>query len=515
MHSEEKPGEDSPGFCDFGELKAAGESGRISTQTIYETEMKTVNLLSSVRQKTPLQKIGRFFTTVPYIFIVCLLTLLSNTLALELYVYTAFVLTGVYICLFAEDLLGLVPIVICAYMAPSVGNNPGRNGQSVFSGAGGVFLLCLGGLLVLALIFRIITDRKYFFGRKYKLLPGILALGAAYCLGGIGSPAYPELALKNLLFALLQLAAIALPYVLFSGGVRWEKTRNRYFAWTGFCVGGMLVCEVLWIYLTGGVVVDGVIDRDRIYTGWGIHNNLGGMLAMMIPFAFWLAAKYRKGWIGSVVGCVFLAGVFMTCSRSSILVGCAAFLVCITAMLADAENRRGNGRALLIYAAVSVALILIFRKQLLQLFDGLISVGLDPSSRDTIYAEGLKQFVRYPIFGGSFYPIDFAPWDWSTESAFSDFFPPRWHNTLVQLLASCGIVGLLAYGYHRFQTVRLLIRSKNREAVFLGCSVMVLLLTSHLDCHFFNIGPVLFYAAALAVAENKIAVKPPVLEKNV
>lgn len=474
-----------------------------------------MNLIHAVRHRAPIQKLNRFFTTVPYIFLVCLLTLLSNVLALERIVYAVFALTGVYVCLFAEDLLGLVPVVICAYMAPAAVNNPGRNGQSVFSGASGIFFLCLGGALVLALTVRVITDRKYFFGRQYKLLPGILLLGLAYCLGGLGSPAYPEYGWKNLFFAFLQFAAIALPYVLFSGGVRWEKTRGEYFAWTGFCVGGMLVCQILWIYLTGGVIVDGIIDRDQIYTGWGIHNNLGGMLAMMIPFAFWLASRYRRGWIGSVVGCVFLTGVFMTCSRSSILAGCAAFLVCMTAMLAGAKNRRGNGSALLIFAAASVLLILLFRKQLLQLFDGLISVGLDPSSRDTIYVEGLKQFVKYPIFGGSFYPIGFAPWDWSTESAFSNFFPPRWHNTVIQLLASCGIVGLIAYGFHRYQTIRLLVRNRNRETVFIGCAILVLLLTSHLDCHLFNIGPALFYATALAFAENKTAIIPSDFEKDV
>ena len=98
-----------------------------------------MNLIHAVRHRAPIQKLNRFFTTVPYIFLVCLLTLLSNVLALERVVYAVFALTGVYVCLFAEDLLGLVPVVICAYMAPAAVNNPGRNGQSVFSGASGIF----------------------------------------------------------------------------------------------------------------------------------------------------------------------------------------------------------------------------------------------------------------------------------------------------------------------------------------------------------------------------------------
>lgn len=467
-----------------------------------------MRFMDSLRDAAVTKKINRYLTTVPYILLVCLLTLIANMFAAELVVYTLLVAIGVYICLLGDDLLGLMPLVVCAYLAPAAGNNPGRNGQSVFTpGSGGIYILCLAAVLGIALAVRVITDRKVFLSTKRRLLPGILLLGMAYVFSGIGSPAYPALAWKNILFALLQLAAIVLPYWLFSGGVRWEKTRSDYLAWTGFGVGGLLVCEILWCYCTGSVVVDGVIDRSRIYTGWGMYNNMGGMLAMMIPFAFYLAARYQRGWIGSVVGSVFLVGVVMTCSRSSILVGCVIFLVCIIMMLFSARNRRGNTWALITSLAVMALLVLIFHKQILRLFTDLISVGMDPSSRDTIYTEGLKQFLRYPIFGGSFYPIDFVPWDWATEDAFSSFFPPRWHNTIVQLLASCGVVGLGAYLFHRYQTTRMLVKDWNREKAFIGCAILVLRLTSLFDCHFFNIGPVLFYAMALAFAENCIGTR--------
>lgn len=456
----------------------------------------------SLRDAAVIKKINRFLKTVPYIALICLLTLAANVLSAELVVYTIFVAIGVYICLLGDDLLGLIPLVACAYLAPSVRNNPGSNSQSIFAlGSGGGYILCLAGILAAALLVRVIVRRKQFFGTKRKLLPGIVVLGLAYVLSGIGSPAYPDQGLKNIFFGFLQFAAIFVPYWLISGGVRWEKAPSDYFAWVGFCMGGLLLGQIAWIYCSAGVVVDGVIERTRIYTGWGMYNNIGGMLAMMIPFAFYLASKYHRGWIGTVIGSAFLVGVFLTCSRSSILMGCAVFVLCIIMMLTSARNRKGNGVALIISVGVTVLTLLIFHKQILRLFDGLLNMGMDPSSRDTIYMEGLKQFLRYPIFGGSFYPTDFVPWDWSTQASFSSFFPPRWHNTVVQLLASCGVAGLGAYLFHRYQTVRLLVKDWNREKAFIGCSILVLRLTSLFDCHFFNIGPVLFYAMALAFAE--------------
>jgi O-antigen ligase len=253
------------------------------------------------------------------------------------------------------------------------------------------------------------------------------------------------------------------------------------------------------------VVVNGVINRDFIYTGWGIHNNLGFLLAMMIPSAFFLAAKYRRGWIGTVVGSVFLIFVFLTCSRSSILGGCLVYGLCVGLMLHYAKNRRHNTIALVIVLSASALIILLFHDSLYLLFSDLLQMGADPSHRNLIYAEGLKLFADKPILGNSFFSPGYQPWDWATLDGFSSVFPPRWHNTVIHLLASCGIVGLLAYCFHRWQTIRLFLDKACKENNFLGCSVLVLIACSLLDCHFFNIAPVLIYSMILTVAEFSTA----------
>jgi hypothetical protein len=47
-----------------------------------------------------------------------------------------------------------------------------------------------------------------------------------------------------------------------------------------------------------------------------------------------------------------------------------------------------------------------------------------------------------------------------------------------------------------------LLKKPTLEKMFVALFVLALLLASMLDCHFFNIGPVLFYSMALAFAEN-------------
>lgn len=436
-----------------------------------------------------------------FCIVVMALAALAHILCLELPVYILFALTAIYICLFDQDLLGLMPVMVACYITPSATNNPGRNPQSVFSGGEGAVLGVLAVCMALALLFRIIRDRKRFFQKPGKCFLGLVALCAAYFLSGIGSVAYPQYLKNNLLFALMQSACLFLPYWLFSRGVDWKNTQRDYFAWMCFAAGGVLAMEIFWSYCTQNVIFDGVIIRERMFTGWGMYNNMGFLLAFMLPSAFYLASKYRRGWLGTVVGSMYLICIFLTCSRSSIIGGCVIYAVCVVIMLRYAKNKKHNFIAWAVVCALVMILLIAFHRQIFRLFSRLIAKGTDPSSRDSIYVEGLRLFAQSPLFGVSFFSPGFQAWDFSTLESFSALIPPRWHNTVVQLLASCGCVGLGAYVLHRVQSVRMLLSRRHKEQIFIGCSVLVMIFCSLLDCHFFNLGPTLLYSAALAWAE--------------
>jgi O-antigen ligase len=176
--------------------------------------------------------------------------------------------------------------------------------------------------------------------------------------------------------------------------------------------------------------------------------------------------------------------------------------VCVLLMLSYAKDWKANTFTLIFFTGAAIAALYFFGDQIKELFSALLDKGLDSSDRDEIYAEGIKLFSKYPIWGGSFFSPDYMPWAWATNASFTSVFPPRWHNTYVQLLASCGIVGLATYAIHRWQTVKLFVKNRTPEKAFTACSIIVLLTTSLFDCHFFNVGPVLFYSMALAFAEN-------------
>lgn len=463
-------------------------------------------MLCKLRSAPVLQALSRFLASPAYILALSAATAVAHILGLMPVIYALFTLIFVYTCLLGTDLLPAMPVVLFCYIAPPWQHNPGRHPES-FVYAGGVYLACLGFLMAASLILRLCTDpvlgHRAFLKKSRKLLPGMLLLTLAYALGGLRTEGF---GLQSIAFGLLQGGAIVLPYFLFSGGVDWKRVRKDYFAWIGFAAGCLLVTELLWLYCTKDIVttqaVGLLIHRQNIYTGWGMYNNLGAMLAMMLPFAFYLASRYNKGWIGTVIGTFFLIGIIFTCSRTSIIFGFAAWLVCILLMILSAKNRRANIFALICAVVLVVSTAILLRNRLQTLFYELLTLGTDPSSRDWLYENAMGLFQSHPLFGTTFYPPTDQSWSWSVVSEFTDLFPARWHSTLLQLLASCGLVGLGAYLFHRYQTLRLFLRGISREKAFIGCSVFVLLGCSLLDCHLFNIGPALFYSMALAFAEN-------------
>lgn len=463
--------------------------------------------IAALGQGDKLQRLDGWLHSPWYILTLGLMSAVSALLGLDLGLYVLFMGLGIYVSLLSSDLLPLMPMVILCYVSPSRENNPGRYPDSIFYPQnGGAFLLLLLGLFVGCLIFRLCLDRELggrrFLKAERKLLPSMVLLGASYLLSGVGMEGYFDLMGRNLVFALIQFFAVFALYYLFTGGVRWDRVPREYLAWTALAVGFSVLVQLAENYLSGRIFEGGTIDRELMATGWGMHNNIGGILAMMMPFAFYLAAR-KHGWIFNLLGTVLLLGAILSCSRTSMFVGVLAYLLCAVLLLKDPDSRRSNLRVYLVAFAGVLLAVLILLPRLLSVFELFLSQMGNVSQRDNLLYYGICQFLSEPVFGGSFFPQgSYVPWDWANLEAFSSFFPPRWHNTLVQMLASCGTVGITAYLIHRYQTVKLFLTGRSREKAFIAISLGVLLCAGLLDCHFFNVGPVLFYSMALAFAEK-------------
>ena len=215
--------------------------------------------------------IDRFLHTHYYIIAVAVMSLVAHLLSAELVAYGLLAAVSVYIGFRGSDLLPVAPFFLFCYIMPSAVNNPGRNEASIFSGKWALLIATALGIGFAAFIFR---KRKQMFSGTYRLLPGMLVLCGAYLLSGIGSAAYPTYLKQNLLYCFLQCACLVIPYWLLCGGVYWDTVRKDYLGWIGLCGGVLLLLQLLWCYMTCGVIVNDAIVRTQIYTGWGMYNNI-------------------------------------------------------------------------------------------------------------------------------------------------------------------------------------------------------------------------------------------------
>ena len=458
-----------------------------------------------------------FFRSGWFVGVAVLLMACSELFGVEIAVIYLYLFFGLLIVLFCDDMLPITPMVVCGYMTFSAKNNPAKFPDSLFGQPEGQLpLFSPVAVIVVVLAGRLISIQMR--GEKRgvpKLLWGYLALGAAYLLSGLLSPYYDS---KTVLMGFVQIAALCGFYFYFYFTVRWDNVPKGYLPLVVTVVGAGLLAEIAGMYFNPGVIgADGGINRGNLYTGWGIYNNVGCMMAMCMPAPVWFAVKKKNGWLFTILGTVYYLGTLLTQSRGAMLFGSIVYLGCVIATLVGAKKgeRRWHFVVYAAFLAAAVVGILVFREQFVDLFASVISQGFNDSARFDTWRACWQRFLEHPVFGVGFYK---TPGTVMTENGmfteFTDgtpegmFLALRSHNTFFQLIATGGTVALAAYAFHRIQTLVLCLRRPNAEKIVTLLCIAALLLTSLTDCHMFNMGPGLMYSVLLVFAEKAASGKP-------
>ena len=458
------------------------------------------------------QGINKYLYSPWYVATVVLLMVLSNLFSLEFPVMWCYVLLAITITLFAQDGFPIATMFGCGYMLFSAGNNPsGDYGKNDFSTPQAVVqLVVILGLVVLCLVARFVFEVAVVRRNNNKrplLTPGFVALGIAYILSGIFSH-YDYF--RTVIFGVVQIVSLCATYYFFFYTVDWSKRKVSDGALIFSIIGIGMFIEVIGMYLKPNVLLriyDGTFVRSDLKSGWGVYNNVGGMMAMLMPAPFYYAVTKKRKLFYLFTATLLMLGVILSQSRGAIVSAGAVYIACTVFTFVYTPKSTHKSLAIIfatIYAiAIVGAAMLYLRPSDSVILDSMVDSGLDDSGRFDIYQIGLKQFLEAPFFGNGFYCSEGIVFQYGQGVIPTEgyFLPPRYHNTVVQLLASCGIVGLVAYGYHRFQTIKLFVKKPAPHKIFLAMGLLAHILASLLDCHMFNMGPGLTYGMMLLFAE--------------
>lgn len=358
-----------------------------------------------------------------------------------------------------------------------------------------------------SMIFRFVTG---ILSKRFKpnaVFWGLVALSVALMLSGIFYTHYVAL---NFLYGLGLAGIILFAYVLMSGNLEiTEKTFTKvaYYFLILFAVASL---ELVVAYLTyDNLIVNGKVIRQLLFFGWGTYNQMGMTLILSIPAWFYLSCKFKYGVVFLIGGLFNVAMCFLSMSRQAMLMSGVMFVVCCVWVLIYDRGRKRLINSAVIAGVIAVLAILlgVFHKDVGQFFSSVTHNFFTGSGRTKLWKQGLDNFLRKPLFGIGFYdPLALPNEAGYMGEGLAYSTPYMCHNTFIQLMSSCGLLGLVTYVVHRAQTIISFINRPTKDRAFIIFTVLSLMLTCLLDNHIFYFFPTAVYAvliAYLSVTEKK------------
>lgn len=445
----------------------------------------------------------KVFSSYAFPFVTAAVSVLSATFGLEVFAIWYICICGTLISLCCKDLSPVICLFVFMSLIVSVKHSP-------FNGDAG-YMLSTGFLsqaiiavffFVVSAIYRIVDGIIKHRFKINSIFIGLCVYICALILNGIFSN---KLYYMDTVYGLAVGAILLFAFVYISGNVELNKNTYLRIAYIFVALTITLGVQLLTVYISSDVIVNGSIDRNKIGFGWGTYNQFGVLITTCIPVWFYLANKYKYGYffILGVILNLFIA--FFCMSRQAILA--SVFLVCVCSVwyliTAKKYNRLFGGIILLVIVLTGLICVLIKKDWLSYVFAGLINNFLSGSGRTTVWQNSIKKFLDNPIFGNGFYDLSeeskLSPGFLGQGQAFTEVVPFMAHNTILQLLYCSGIVGLLAYLYHRYQTVLSLVKNPTANRVFIALTICGILLTSLLDNHIFYPFPLFIYGVLLGL----------------
>lgn len=358
-------------------------------------------------------------------------------------------------------------------------------------------IISLGALVIFAFVYFVWRNRiveKLSFKKTRLLIPSLI-LSGAFVLNGLFSKTHTTAAL---IFGVTQAMVYLLLFLLFYLGVSERESTDElvdYLIYVALIVAYMLMIQMGHLFIFGDVLSGGGINSDNINLGWVTKNPLGAILVSLIPILFYSAVRKRRGWLYLVSAVLVWICSVLTCSRNALLFGTLIFATCLIIACFKGGERRRRFVGLTAFGIAGVILIvIILREQLATLFSGILNMGFDNNGRFKLWAQAWSLFCDNFLFGSGFFSIVDPDVYVAVE-----FMPTFAHNTIFELLASTGIVGLLAYLYYRFEIIKMALVRPSLEKTFLTLTVLSVALQSLLDAFVFFYYPVFLPIAALAV----------------
>lgn len=295
-------------------------------------------------------------------------------------------------------------------------------------------MIPLGVLGIISLVAHFfIFPRKLKFG---SLTLSLIVVSIAIFLGGIGtSPMSSYFSMTSIYYMVGLGPTAVVAYVIMFTYIDVDKDINteKLFYNTMNSIGLMAFFIIL-----NQVVNDLMIHGTLISMQWG--NNLSAHLLISMPFSFYLASKNNKiSLLYFAFGIVQGSLLLLSFSRGGILFGAMSLLTCMVACSFYNKKYRKLYISIIAVLLITPLVIYLTVDNVSQYVDQLLSIN-STEARFSFIKQAIAVFKKHPLFGaGLFQKVQ----DYNPQQGAMYWY----HSTPFQIIASFGIIGIIAYGY--------------------------------------------------------------------
>lgn len=394
------------------------------TQTIIKND----NLFNALKT---------FFYGKLYPIFLGLFSLLFYAMQTPLLAYFFFVILSAFLLVCFRDLTPFIPVPIIFITALS---------SFDFFTSSLVVVIFLISILVLSLIahFILYPIKKFVFG---KLFIPFCLITVGLLLGGLFSP-YMKDYMRGLPSVLSVGPAMLLLYLLYKNYFNPPKDFN-------YIENLFYILFIIGVSLSFTMLIHEYYASLNIFSrydmGFGNTNIYACELVMLLPFSWYFICTKRK-FLPFVLALILNYLAIYFSHSDAVLVLAIAFLP-VFAILgyikSDDYHKNIFIKAFLIILFILAVCFTILLTKIS--FDQLIAFCLDKLSSDNgrteLYLYAIELFKKYPIFGTSFgiYEVANFPLLPNPETETYLVYTMSFHSTFFHLLATTGLVGLIAY----------------------------------------------------------------------
>lgn len=271
---------------------------------------------------------------------------------------------------------------------------------------------------------------------------------------------------------------------------------RRFFGRTLSFLGALIAVECVVKAIS--VTMDGNNIFSSWYTlGWGICNEAGIMICVILPFTFYnlFKSKKKRLWIDCSLLIILGIGFLFTGSRGTYIFGgieiIALFVMGLFVMKRKKVFYFMGGSFLLVVLILSI----VNFGFIVGVFSGTFNNGLDNNGRFELYKEAGNIFsanYRNMFFGSGF----LTQMDWQNRIVV-------YHSTICETMVVGGIFGIIALLYHLFYKYRDFKRLDFEYLIFMCIGFICVDLYGLIDNTYFMYYYMIILAIIIGFLENE------------